>query len=52
VRPGVDLLPAEAELAPIFKVCILKADFGEGIAVQALAFARFGEPVRRGPIRP
>ncbi len=30
--PGVDLLPAHAELAPVFEVGVFKSDLGQGVA--------------------
>jgi hypothetical protein len=40
--PGVELLPAEAELAPVFEVGVLKADLGEGVAGPLIGLLQIG----------
>ena len=47
--PGVELLPAESELAPVFEVGVFQADFGEGVAGPLVGFFQVGRAGEAGP---
>ena len=47
-RPGVELLPAHAELAPIFQMRILQADLGERVARPCIGLAQVGRSRQPG----
>jgi hypothetical protein len=40
--PGVELLPAEAEFAPVFEMRVFEADLGEGVAGPLVGFFEIG----------